>query len=100
MFAKSAHPVQLRIEVGELLSVRLGRDLEQPDDVVHIVHVDDGVVDGADDLHGVHLEDLAASQVGGGLQVLQVGEESFDVVVRFEQSEAEGDTTTVLGHRY
>jgi len=79
---------EFRVEVREASAVRLGDSLQHASDVFHVVEVDDGVVDRADDLHGVVLQHLAAAQFGHRLVVFQLCEHRLDVAVRLEQPAA------------
>ena len=58
-------PEVLRVEMWKSLTVRVRGQLQELDDVIHVIQVADGVVDGTDDLHGVTLQHFTGAQFGG-----------------------------------
>ena len=66
--------------------MRLSDDLQHSEDVIHVVEIDDRVIDCAEDLHGVALEDLAVPKVGHALDVLEAGKHLLDVTICLEES--------------
>ena len=59
--------------------------LQHAADVLHVIEIDDRVVDRADHLHRVLLEDLAAAKLGHRLEVTQLREHRLYVAVCLEQ---------------
>ena len=83
---------EFRVEVGKARAVRLRDRLQHASDVLHVVQVDDGVVDRADHLHRVIFQYLALAQLRNRFAVLQLREHRLYVAVSLEQSAAEPHT--------
>ena len=66
------------------LAVRVRGQLQYPDDVIHVVEVGDGVVDGADDLHGVRLQQFAVPHLRNRRYVFHAREHRLQVGVRLK----------------
>lgn len=67
--------------------VREGHFVEYVDDVVDVVEIGDGLVEGGDDAHGMTLQGGATAQVSQGGKVLKLAEKLQNLRVRLEQPE-------------
>lgn len=82
----NTRPEEGLFEVRQTLCVELSDNLEHAQNVVHVIEIDDGVVDGAEDLQRVTFEHLVAAQLRDALHVLETREHLLYVSVRLEQS--------------
>lgn len=80
------YPEVVRIETRLSGVVRLSRQLQHFNYVIHVVQVRYRVVDGADDFHGVCLQQLAITKIGCSLQMLDAGKQCPNVGIRLEHS--------------
>ena len=71
--------------------MRVRGQMQQSDDVIHVISVGDGVVDDADDFHGVCLQQFAGAYLGDRRYVFHAREHYLQVGVRLEHPAVTND---------
>jgi len=68
------------------LAVFVRGQFQEPDDVIHVVEVADGVIDDADDFHGVRLQHFVGAQLGRRRYIFQAWKHRLQFDVRLKHS--------------
>jgi len=79
-------PEEFGIEMWKSLAVLVRGQLQQLDDVIHVVQVTDGVINDTEDRHGVRLQHFVGAQFGSCRYVLQARKHRLQISVRLKHS--------------